>query len=105
MNSFYPENEKILLFEDENFILKYEIQDNLPFLHCNFNKFSPRIFMKALGNFLAGVDKLHEMGYPEIYAITPKPKLADMACGIYVMDFEWFGQQYKVYKWVQYSKQ
>lgn len=103
--SFYQENEKTLLHEDENFVLKYEIQNNLPFLHCTFKKFSHKIFLKCLVKFLDGVEVLHKEGYSEVFAITPKPKLAEMAGGQYIMDFEWFGEQYKVYKWGQYFKQ
>lgn len=94
------QGEKHLLYTDDTFSLYYEVQNDMPFLHCEVKKWSVKNFKQGLVKFLDSLDELLK-SFPVVIAVIENGKFAEMAGGFYLQDFEYFGKTYKVYSWGQ----
>lgn len=86
-------------YEDENFVLSYEMDDSLVVVHCDVTDFKLSALKKGYEVFANFMNFVECHGINVIATITPNPKFAKLLGGRWVSTLIHEEKEYEVLVW------
>lgn len=86
-------------YEDGNFILEYEILDEVAYLHCRVFKFNSKVLRTIYNEFVRLQEDMKAQGIFLLRAVTPNPKFCELFNGKAVSYIFHGLKRYEVVEW------
>ena len=90
---------KQIYYEDENFVLAYEIKNGMIAVHCDVSNFKLSALRKGYEVFANFLNFASAKGFKIVCTLTPNPKFAKLLGGESVGKFTHEEKEYEVVIW------
>ncbi len=94
------QSHKIVAYQDEDFIISFDMLNGVPSLHCEVFKWTPKTLRRGLRVFAELEKQFKERGFNTLISLSPNPEFCRMLGAKSKGKFLYNDKEHEVMVWV-----